>query len=345
MTGSQTLVFRADASVPIGTGHAMRCLALAHAWQDAGGKATFAMAETTPAIRSRLLAESCKVMDLSAEPGTQEDLRQTIALAQEQKAEWVVVDGYRFSADYQRALKAAGCKVLFIDDYGHAEHYWADVVLNQNVSAHEGLYKNREPQTRLLLGTQYCMLRREFNLWRDWKRKISTMGHKVLITMGGSDSDNVTLFVMQALQEITAASFEVVIVIGGSNPHLASIEHVVRDSRHSVRIIANSANMPEWMAWADLAVSAAGSTCWEICALGLPALLICVAENQAASARSLADLGAALFLDTRGETTTSALRVAIEELEEPSVREKFSRLGRKLVDFSGAVRVATAIAP
>src|SRR5579871_3481447 len=125
-----TLLIRADASVSTGTGHAMRCLALAQSWQDAGGRAVFVMAETTAAIQERLHAESCETIVLASPAEESVDARETIASAQRLDANWVVVDGYRFNAEYQRLLKAAGCRVLFLDDFGHAKQYAADVVLN-----------------------------------------------------------------------------------------------------------------------------------------------------------------------------------------------------------------------
>src|SRR5262249_7291209 len=127
----RTLLFRADANIATGTGHVMRCLALAQAWQDAGGRAIFVSAESTAAICERLLAESCEVASIKASPGSQDDAKQTAALARQNEVSWIVADGYQFTAEYQHALKSAGTKLLVFDDYGHAQHYWADVVVNQ----------------------------------------------------------------------------------------------------------------------------------------------------------------------------------------------------------------------
>jgi UDP-2,4-diacetamido-2,4,6-trideoxy-beta-L-altropyranose hydrolase len=142
---SGPLLFRADADVAMGTGHVMRCLALAQAWQDAGGRSVFALAKTTPAIQDRLLSESFEIVAISSPAGTLEDSREIVAIAGERQVAWVVVDGYQFGADYQGALKSSGMKTLFLDDYGHARQYSADLVLNPNVCATEALYQDREP--------------------------------------------------------------------------------------------------------------------------------------------------------------------------------------------------------
>ena len=341
---SETLLIRADASVTIGTGHVMRCLALAQAWQDVGGRAVFAMAQSTPAVCERLEHESCKVVEIAAEAGLQQDCQQTVTKAREYNAQWVVVDGYQFPAEYQDALKAGGRKVVFVDDYGQAAHYSANLVLNQNACADEGLYKERKSETQLLLGTRHCMLRREFGAWREWKREISTTGRRLLVTMGGSDPDNVTLCVIQALQEIAEPGLEAVVVVGGSNPHVASIQKAAEDSRHDIRVRINAANMPELMARADLAISAAGSTCWEMCALGLPALLICVAQNQITAAKCLAEQGAAFVLQSGGENRPSAIAAAVNRLSaDMLLRQQICTQARKLVDFDGAMRVVASM--
>jgi len=149
----------------MGTGHVMRCLALAQAWQDEGGEVVFASAEITKAIEDRLRAENVKLIALPVTAGTAKDVDLTSAAARECGAKWIVVDGYQFHAAYQRSLQQAGLKVLYVDDNGHLEQYWADLVLNQNAHAAEDLYKNREQKTRLLLGPRYALLRREFNNW------------------------------------------------------------------------------------------------------------------------------------------------------------------------------------
>jgi UDP-2,4-diacetamido-2,4,6-trideoxy-beta-L-altropyranose hydrolase len=340
---SRSLLFRADASVSIGTGHVMRCLALAQAWQDAGGRAVFAMAESTPAIQMRLAAESCEVMSISSPAGTAEDARQTIGLAREQKSDWVVVDGYHFTADYQRALKDGGLKLLFLDDYGHAQNYSADLVLNQNVSAGESLYANREPQTRLLLGTRYCLLRRQFAAWRNWQREVLPECRRILVTMGGSDPENLTARVIEALALARLESVEATVVIGGSNPHFARLQSLATRSGGRITMRRDVSNMAEQMAASDVAVSAAGSTCWELCLLGLPALLIDVADNQTEVARELDRRGCAIHVGDR-TVTAGAIADRLNQLVfTRDLRLSLSKRSRELVDGEGALRVVSVL--
>src|SRR5882762_1059360 len=112
------LLFRTDASVAIGTGHVMRCLALAQAWQQAGGNVVFVTAEMTPSLEARLRISRIKVARLGVTAGGAEDAARTSAAARSEKVDWVVVDGYQFDSAYQAGLRADGLKVLFIDDNG-----------------------------------------------------------------------------------------------------------------------------------------------------------------------------------------------------------------------------------
>ena len=338
------LVIRADASVDIGTGHIMRCLALAQAWQEAGGDAVFAMAMDAPSIEKRLAEEGFEVERVAAEPGSSEDAAAAARLAQEGGASWVVVDGYHFGYDYQRALKDAGLRVLFVDDNGHAGRYCADIVLNQNIHADESMYAKRAPETRLLLGTRYVLLRKEFRAWREWKREIPEVARKVLVTLGGSDPDNVTLKVIEALGLVQGNDLEAVVVAGGSNPHYDELCAAAADSPASIRVQRNVADMAELMAWADVAVSAAGSTCWELAFMGLPAALVTVAENQRQVAEGMQEEGAALNLGSHESISRADLRDRLAELlESADTRRSMSARGRGLVDGEGAHRVVRAM--
>jgi UDP-2,4-diacetamido-2,4,6-trideoxy-beta-L-altropyranose hydrolase len=322
----------------------MRCLALAQAWQDAGGKAVFAMSEPLPLVRQRLLSEKIEVVRVELQPGSRDDARCVAELAGRRAAAWIVVDGYHFDADYQRELKTAGLRVLFVDDNGHAGDYAADLVLNQNVYADEGLYPKREPYTRLLLGSRYVLLRREFQMWREWKRRIPPEGRKVLVSMGGSDPGNVTAIVIPALKSLQVEGLEVVVVAGGGNPHSESLERAIQASHGGFRLVRDVIDMPELMAWADVMLAAAGSICWEICAMALPALLIVTASNQTHVAERLAALGAAQPLDSGAEGIATTAAPSVQRLlESQDMRQGLSSRARELVDMDGPARVVAAL--
>jgi UDP-2,4-diacetamido-2,4,6-trideoxy-beta-L-altropyranose hydrolase len=346
------LLIRADANLAMGTGHVMRGLALAQAWQEAGGDTIFAMSEGPPALERRLRDEGIKLQPIRESPGSLGDARSTVQMADISQARWIVVDGYHFGADYQFEIKGSGHGCLFVDDNGHAAHYYADWILNQNIHASESLYRRREPSTRLLLGTRYCMLRREFLQRRNGTRIVRDVGDRILIACGGSDPDNLTRRIIETMESVTQLRLELTAVVGASNPHLSDIEDAARRSRHSVRVVQSSTRMAELMVWADFAISAAGTICWEFCALGLPALLIAVATNQQAAAETLQSLGVAkllfqgqlfcpeMFRPGEVEELASAVAALVTS---PLERQRLARESSSLVDGKGASRVVAAL--
>lgn len=339
-----SLLIRADASERIGTGHTMRCLALAQEFQRTAARVLFVQAETTSGIQRRLRAEGFEIASLDSTPGSKEDAHETARLAREQNAAWIVADGYHFDAEYQQHLKEGEFRLLLIDDYGHAEHYWADYILNQNISADPKLYAGRQPYTQLLLGTRYVLLRKEFEKWRDWKRTTPASARKVLITLGGSDPDNVTGKVIEAIQQLGNNGLDCVVVVGGSNPHLEKLKTEIRNSKSKIRLVLDAASMPELMAWADVAIAAGGTTSWELAFMGLPTILVVLAENQAASAQKLHEASAVLCLGSSAACRTAALAAAADGLVRNLERRRaLSERGRVLVDGRGAERVAAII--
>lgn len=340
MTASRWMIFRCDASRQIGIGHAMRCLALAQAWHDAGGCAVFLMGASPTAFEERVLGEGLEIARLHSTGGSHEDARETVRYARQQKACWVVADGYHLGGDFQKAVKDAGLQVLAIDDYGHAEHYYADLVLNQNSYAQENLYPQREPYTRLLLGVRYALLRREFLRYRDWTRQIPDVARNVLVTLGGADADNVTIKVIEALKELQLQAYQAVVVVGASNPHLQSLQEAVHGLEDRICLRTNVTDMPELMAWADVAVTASGSTSWEVLLLRLPACVLVLAPNQRPVAADLAAKGVAINLG-EGQTLNSA-QIAGELqalMQSPSRRHTIAALASSVIDGAGCRRV------
>jgi len=338
-----TLLIRADAGVTIGTGHVMRCLALAQAWQDAGGSVTFAMAQSTSAINERLHNEGFRVVEIEGSPASRIDLERTTDQAQAARASWVVVDGYDFDPPYQMALGEAGFKVLLVDDNGQLEGYTADVVLNQNLHADEKMYRERAPRTKLVLGTKFALLRREFGSWSS-RREISVVAGKVLVVMGGSDPDNITSRVIQAMDQVALPGLELSVVVGGSNPHLPSIAAAAARAQHPSRILANVTEVHKLIAGADLAISAAGSICWEYCALGLPAVVVAVAENQALAADALDRAGAVRLVRGGGGFDVMEMTQLVTRLVNSRDERQFmAQVGPTLVDGRGASRVVSIL--
>ncbi len=337
----QHLLIRADASPRMGTGHVMRCLALAQAWQG-HGKAVFAAAECTPALAQRLKAANCELHQLAVPPGSPEDAAATVVLAGELGTRWLVADGYQFGADFQRDLRASGRQLLFFDDYGHAGEYVADLVLNQNLGADAALYARRAPYTRLLLGPRYALLRPEFLAWRAWRREIPPIARKVLVTLGGADPDNVTGQVIEALKPLP--DLDVVVVVGGSNPHLEHLRSVLRSLSSAFRLVVDAPNMPELMAWADVAIAAGGTTSWELAFMGLPSLVLTLAENQIAVANALVSNGVACLGGRPPLSGQDFLEGLSAVLNDGARRSEMSAHGRLLVDGLGLQRVLAGMA-
>jgi len=343
------LFIRADADTKIGTGHLMRCLALAQAWQDQRGKVTFISHCESQSLRKRLIDEGMDFIAIENPHPDQSDLDRTMEILNEfstrnsQNKTWLVIDGYHFDSAYQKKIKDEGYRLLWIDDYGQVDHYYADLVLNQNISADESLYNNREPYTRLLLGTRYVLLRREFKKWQGWKREIPVVARKVLVTLGGADPDNVSLKVIRALKQVEISGLEAKIIVGPANPNLQTLVQEIGD-HSNLQIITNAANMPELIAWADVAISAGGSTCWEMAFMGLPNLVIVLAENQRSIAEVLSNVGAAINFGWHNMIAPQLIAKTIEEvLISTDRRTNMWRESKVIIDGIGTNRLIREI--
>jgi UDP-2,4-diacetamido-2,4,6-trideoxy-beta-L-altropyranose hydrolase len=318
----------------------MRCLALAQAWKRAGGSVTFLVPEGSPAIEQRIRAESCGLEALAPDHFPQTVVSRLLHSTPGK----VVLDGYGFGVREQSTVNEAGHQVLTVDDFAHASAYPVPWVLNQNVHARPEMYAGCRTDTRLLLGPSYALLREEFRPWLGWRRTIAERAHKVLITIGGSDPGNLSLRILETLSLVRSTDLDVVVVAGGNNPHLQDLQAAQQRSPVQVLIVTNALDMPALMAWADVAVSGAGSTSYELCYMGLPALLLVIAENQRRVAEHLSKLSAALCEGGATEFDAAKFTEALRRLiESPEIRQAMSNRGRELVDGLGAERVRAAL--
>jgi UDP-2,4-diacetamido-2,4,6-trideoxy-beta-L-altropyranose hydrolase len=337
------LVIRVDANAYMGTGHLMRCMALAQGWKARGGQAAFITACESDGLCRRLSDEGFQVITIERSYPDPADWAITSQALAAHPGVWLVLDGYHFTPAYQRQIKEAGHRLLVIDDMAHLDYYYADVVLNQNISA-ERLRYSCEPYTQLLLGTRYVLLRPEFLAWQGKQREISKVARKVLVTLGGGDPDNQTQKVIRALQQVDVDGLEAVIVVGASNPHFRKLQSATRNSKFPFRLVRNATNMSELMAWADAAVSAGGSTCWELAFTGLPTVVLVLAENQQDIAAGLDKAGVVLNLGWYTEVSIAQMaNTLVELLKDRGLRQRMSRRGRELVDGLGTKRVVEAL--
>jgi UDP-2,4-diacetamido-2,4,6-trideoxy-beta-L-altropyranose hydrolase len=337
------LVFRVDADSEMGTGHLMRCLALAQAWKDNGGSVVFITGCQNEKLLKRLDNEGFLVHKLGKQYPDGGDWTSTREFLARYSGAWVVLDGYHFDENYQKQIKETGHSLLVIDDTAHLKHYYADIILNQNINSEKFLY-SCEPYTRLLTGTKYVLLRREFAKLKNHKHKISKLARRVLVTIGGGDPDNNTLKVVQAFQDISLPGLEVKIVIGASNLHAKALEAAITSKNLAANLIYDAKNMPELMAWADVAISAGGTTSWELAFMGLPDIVGVTAENQRLIAQNLELSGLAVNLGWYSEIDSGTIvKTLLSLLQNEKVRMGMSRKGRHMVDGKGGQRVISII--
>jgi UDP-2,4-diacetamido-2,4,6-trideoxy-beta-L-altropyranose hydrolase len=281
---------------------------------------------------------------LTAPRGAVEDATQTALAARALGAEWVVVDGYHFDADYQKTIRRAGLHLLAVDDFGHCAHYSADLVLNQNSNASPDCYTHREAFTRLLLGLPYVLLRREFARWLDWQRQTQPLARRLLVTMGGADPGNLTPQVMSSLTRLRAPHLETLVVVGGANPHYDEVRAAAAGSAVAFDLRRNIQDMPECMARADLAIIAAGGTLWELMFMGCPTMIFARTPLQESILLDLERQDSLLYLGYEEALDQERLAAAIEKLVHSAAdRQRMTLAGKRLVDGKGAARVLRAM--
>lgn len=359
---------RADASLQIGSGHIMRCLTLADLLKKQGHDITFICREHDGHLADfigqkgfdvQLLAKSenlnfSKNFEKSYAHSDwlgvseNDDFAECQPILQKLQPDWLIIDHYAIGKNWEVQAKQLlpNIKILVIDDLADREHN-CEMLLDQTFGREIEDYQQLVPKTcRLLLGTRYALLREEFSHWREIclnRRKNLTQPKTILVNLGGVDKDNITLQILQRLQnfcEQSAQAFTVTVVMGKTAPHIDSVQNFAKTANFTCEVLIGVSNMAELMANADIAIGAGGSTSWERCCLGVPTLLVVLADNQRHLAKVLEDKQAVISLDDLANFD-KAFTLKFEKLLNNA--NKLSKKASQIVDGQGAARVSNQI--
>lgn len=305
------IAFRVDASSQIGTGHLMRCMALADALKKRGSVTRFVSRHVPDHLRDMLITKGHDFVMLESNPsnaiqcdlahahwlGTsqQADAQETIKALSDSTWDWLVVDHYALDAHWETTLRQKFKHILVIDDIADRNHD-CDVLLDQNLYADMiSRYSGKVPtHCQLLLGPRYALLREEFRQLHEQAKPRTSKVKRILVFFGGIDAENYTGRAIEALVKIGDPHLHVDVVIGAQHPYRTKIE--AECAQYGFVCHVQTSQMAKLMAAADLAIGAGGSSNWERCCLGLPSLLAAIAENQVLANTALAELGGADYL-------------------------------------------------
>lgn len=319
------VAFRVDASLQIGTGHVMRCLTLADALAAQGADCLFICREhqgnlieqirskgyrthalpVLPSVGASLLA--LKAASEKQSPAhshwlgaTQvEDAAACTAILAEVNPDWLIVDHYALDSRWEIALKPHHRKLMVIDDLADRPHI-CQVLLDQTFGRDAGDYQPWvSAGTTLLCGSRYALLRPEFAQLRSYslQRRANPQLRQLLITMGGVDKDNATGQVLDALNACALPDdCHITVIMGGTSPWLDHVRRQAEQMPWPTEVLVGVSNMAQLMSDSDLAIGAAGATSWERCCLGLPTIMLILAENQKTAAALLGQTEAVLSL-------------------------------------------------
>jgi len=340
------VVFRTDASTAIGSGHVMRCLTLADALKHLGANISFICAPLPGNQIDRVRNAGFPVATLS-ESGADADL--THAILQDIKPDWLIVDHYQLNASWERLQRQVCGKIMVIDDLADRAHD-CDLLLDQTYQRKSDDYRQLVPDLcKLLTGTRYALLRPEFAQYREssLSRRQHNTPHthfprQILITFGGTDPDNMTGQILQALRSYPSLPKEckLLVVMGNQAPHIKNVMEISHDFPYSVDILSNVSNMAELMTQSDLCISAAGSTSWETACLGVPTLMTSIADNQQLALKILGKQKLVLTLDSQNitQSLTAQLNAALDN--SGTLLRLLSNRFSQICDGHGAERVA-----
>lgn len=334
---------RADANKEIGSGHVMRCLSIAAALKQTGEQVCFILADESAEKLLEAREQEYRILH-SAYDKMEEELEGFKKLLAEHGPDLLLIDSYYVTDSYLRALREY-VKVVYVDDIPRFD-YPVDGIINYNIYGESITYQENteKKEMQLLLGASYAPLREQF---LDINYTVRPTVENVLITTGGSDKYNLAGQILRAvLNQKETAGFHYHVVSGAFNPHFAQLEELA-EKYGNIHLYRNVTDMAGLMQKCDIAITAGGSTMYELCAVGVPILCFSFVDNQERIVetffqKELVAYGGNYL--TEKEAFASNVTAALMKLAGDSkLRQQYSGKERKLVDGKGAARIAEAL--
>ena len=337
------VLIRVDAGSEAGYGHFMRSLALAQALRRHGHDAVMISRTLPVPLRDDLRRLEFLLRELPLGLTPQDDAAVTQQEGLRDGCRWIVTDGTRFDPGYRRLLMEGSGRLLSIDDLACGPDS-ADIVLNQNHGVGHGESLSLGGSAVFLAGCDYVLLRESFLKRRAMHLRERTSVRNILVTMGAADLGGETVKTLEALAGLSQYEWCVRVVVGDVNPHGQEIRRRVDQLGGRFECVGSSTDLAPLMEWADLAIGAAGSTCWEMAFVGLPMFVVTTAENQRYIGRALHNAGCAYSLGRHEEVTASGIAESLLQVVlNPGRLGVMSRQAAALVDGRGADRVVAVM--
>ena len=354
------ICFRVDSSALIGTGHVMRCLALAIALRNRGSEVSFFCRVLPGNIINVIEGMSFKVFKLPDftnklnrveykekyhqwminEKRISVKETEKFLLRMQKEIDWFVIDHYALDKELESFIKPYVGNVMVIDDLANRKHD-CDLLLDQNLYMNlETRYQNLVSEnTYQMLGPKYVLLRDEFLNARKNVTIRKLPIQNILVFFGGADATNETAKALEAIKMLDAECFKAKIILGTSNNNFETVQKRC-ENNSNIKIFQSINNMSKMIGWADLCIGGGGTHTWERCCLGLPSLTVAIVEHQIEVARILDNMLISKYLGFYKSITHKRIVSEIKELAKS--QKQFSEMSSRsmaLVDGKGCERV------
>lgn len=350
------VAFRTDASIQIGTGHVMRCLALADELRARGSECIFICREHPGNLIEQLRRKGYTTYSLAVDSEADTDLPHSPWLGTTQRKDadsctsilttfqpdWLIVDHYALDYRWERILTPHYGALMVIDDLADREHC-CQMLLDQTYGRSADDYRPLVPNDcELLCGCDYALLRPEFAKNREYslKRRVHPRLKKILVTLGGVDKDNITSKVLSALSTcMLPDDCNITVIMGATAPFLSHVQQQAHAMPRPTNVCVGVNNMAQLMAESDIAIGAAGSTSWERCCLGLPTATLVLSDNQQYAAKLLEQSGAAHLLHLNQSLPSQLSQLISKAVQSEVFLRNLSLNAGRLTDGLGARRI------